>query len=100
MTKSNPFTEKARMRRIVEQSPPKEALRIIETLQGLGFSGELLGSDKYVLAEIQALSDQDRERARQAFKTQPSKVHEILQLALAVRGETSTQKRNSQPEYQ
>jgi len=100
MTKSNPFTEKARMRRIAEQSPPKEALGIIETLQGLGFSWELPGSDKYVLAKIQALSDQDRERARQAFKTQPSKVHEILQLALAVRGETSIQKRNGLPEYQ
>ncbi|MGB9672398.1 MAG: ATP-binding cassette domain-containing protein, partial [Candidatus Norongarragalinales archaeon] len=46
MAKYNPFAEKAGMRKIAEQPPPKEAVRIAETLQKLGFNIQLLASEK------------------------------------------------------
>ena len=49
MAKCNPFAEKARMWKIAEQPPPKEALRIAGILANLGFSIQFLGSQKYVL---------------------------------------------------
>jgi len=52
MAKYNPFAEKAGMQKIAEQPPPKEALAIIETLQQLGFTIQLLGSEKYVLNKL------------------------------------------------
>jgi len=44
MTKYNPFAEKAGMRRILEQRPPKEAENIVRVLEELGFNEQLLGS--------------------------------------------------------
>ena len=38
MAKYNPFAEKAGMKRILEQQPPKEAVNIVRVLEGLGFS--------------------------------------------------------------
>ena len=67
MAKYNPFGEKAEMRKIAEQPPPKEALKIAETLQQLGFNIQLLGSEKYVLNKLQTLSDEDLAKVRQAF---------------------------------
>jgi ABC-type lipoprotein export system ATPase subunit len=67
MAKYNPFGEKAEMRKIAEQPPPKEALKIAETLQHLGFNIQLLGSEKYVLNKLQTLSDEDLEKLREAF---------------------------------
>lgn len=55
MAKYNPFAEKAGMKKIVEQEPPKEALGILATLQGLGFNDQLLGSEKCVLEKLQTL---------------------------------------------
>jgi len=52
MAKYNPFAEKAGMKKIVEQSPPKEALGILTTLQGLGFNGQLLNSERYVTEKL------------------------------------------------
>jgi ABC-type lipoprotein export system ATPase subunit len=67
MAKYNPFGEKAEMRKIVEQPPPKEALAIAEILQQLGFNIQLLGSEKYVLNRLQILNDEDLEKLREAF---------------------------------
>ena len=67
MAKYNPFAEKAGMKKIVEQPPPKEALRISEILQQLGFNIQLLGSEKYVLNKLQALGDKDIAKIREAF---------------------------------
>ena len=67
MAKYNPFAEKAGMRKIAEQPPPKEALKIAETLQHLGFNIQLLGSQRYVVEKLQTMSDQDMERIKEAF---------------------------------
>jgi len=67
MAKYNPFAEKAGMKRIAEQAPPKEAMKIVELLRELGFNKRLLGSEKYVLGRLQSLSGQDVERIKQAL---------------------------------
>jgi len=67
MAKYNPFAEKAGMRKIAEQPPPKEALKVAEILQQLGFNIQLLGSEKYVLNKLQTLSDEGLEKLREAF---------------------------------
>jgi hypothetical protein len=67
MAKYNPFGEKAGMRKIAEQPPPKEALKIAETLRQLGFNIQLLGSEKYVLNKLQTLSKEQTQTIREAF---------------------------------
>jgi ABC-type lipoprotein export system ATPase subunit/GNAT superfamily N-acetyltransferase len=67
MAKYNPFAEKAGMQKIAEQPPPKEALKIAETLQHLGFNIQLLGSEKYVLNKLQTLNHKDIAKIKEAF---------------------------------
>jgi len=67
MAKYNPFAEKAGMQKITEQHPPKEALKIAEILQSLGFNLQLLGSERYVLSKLQSLMDRDTMRIREAL---------------------------------
>jgi hypothetical protein len=67
MAKYNPFGEKAGMRKIAVQPPPKEALAIAEILQQLDFNIQLLGSEKYVLNKLQTLSDESLEKVRETF---------------------------------
>jgi len=67
MAKYNPFAEKAGMRKIVEQPPPKEALKIAEILSKLGFNIQLLGSEKCVLIKLQNLCDKEMTRIKEAF---------------------------------
>jgi len=67
MAKYNPFAEKAGMRKIAEQPPPKEALKIAEVLCKLGFNIHLLGSEKYVLHKLQTLSAEEVAKIREAF---------------------------------
>jgi len=67
MAKYNPFAEKAGMQKIAEQPPPKEALKIAELLMQLGFSIQLLGSEKYVLTKLQTLTNKDIAVIREAF---------------------------------
>ena len=67
MAKYNPFAEKAGMRKIAEQPPPKEALKIAEILQQLSFNIQLLGSEKYVLNKLQSLSEEQIKTIREAF---------------------------------
>ena len=67
MAKYNPFAEKAGMRKVAEQPPPKEALRIAEVLEHIGFNIQLLGSEKYVLNKLQNLSNGELGKVREAF---------------------------------
>ncbi len=67
MAKYNPFAEKAGMQKITEQPPPKQALAIAETLRQLGFNIHLLGSQKYVLAKLQSLSEKEIATIKEAF---------------------------------
>jgi len=67
MAKYNPFAEHAGMQRITEQPPPKEALKIAETLQDLGFNIQLLGSEKYVLNKLQSLTRKEVATIREAL---------------------------------
>jgi len=67
MAKYNPFAEKAGMRKIAEQPPPKEAVKIAETLNKLGFNIRLLGSEKYVLTKLQTLNVESITKIREAF---------------------------------
>jgi ABC-type lipoprotein export system ATPase subunit/GNAT superfamily N-acetyltransferase len=67
MAKYSPFGEKAGMQKIADQPPPKEALKIAEILHQLGFNIQLLGSEKYVLNKLQALSGEELAKVREAF---------------------------------
>jgi ABC-type transport system involved in cytochrome c biogenesis ATPase subunit/GNAT superfamily N-acetyltransferase len=67
MAKYNPFAEKAGMKKIAEQLPPKEALAIAETLQKLGFNIQLLGSEKYVIGKLQSLLPEQIQLIREVF---------------------------------
>jgi len=67
MAKYNPFAERAGMQKMAQQPPPREALKITETLHQLGFNVQLLGSEKYVLSKLQTLSDEGVVKVREAF---------------------------------
>ncbi|MGB9915103.1 MAG: hypothetical protein ACPLIG_02740 [Candidatus Bathyarchaeales archaeon] len=67
LAKYNPFAEKAGMRKVAEQPPPKKALKIVEVLEQLRFNVQLLGSEKYVLNKLRVLSGEDLETVREAF---------------------------------
>jgi hypothetical protein len=71
MAKYNPFAEKAGMRKIVEQPPPKEAVKITETLRRLGFNIHLLGSEKYILKKLQTLNNKEIATIKEAFIKNP-----------------------------
>lgn len=55
------------MQKIVEKPPPKQALAVAEVLKQFGFNLQLLGSEKYVLNKLQALSSEDLDKVREAF---------------------------------
>ncbi|MEM3788277.1 MAG: GNAT family N-acetyltransferase [Candidatus Bathyarchaeia archaeon] len=67
MAKYNPFAEKAGMQKIVEQPPPKQALKIAEVLRKLGFNIHLLGSERYILNRLQSLNEKEIQTVREAF---------------------------------
>jgi len=56
MAKYNPFAERAGMRKIVEQPPHGDALKIAEILKNLGFNVELLGSENYNIRKLRGLN--------------------------------------------
>jgi ABC-type transport system involved in cytochrome c biogenesis ATPase subunit/GNAT superfamily N-acetyltransferase len=68
MAKYNPFFEKARMTKIQETQPAREAEAIRSILAGLGFDITLLGSEKYVLSKLATLADSELLTVKQAFK--------------------------------
>lgn len=67
MARYNPFAEKAGMKRILEQRPPKEAVNIMRVLEGLGFNDQLLGSRTRVVSRLQTLTEKDVLRIREVF---------------------------------
>lgn len=67
MAKCNPFAEKAGMKKILEQRPPKEAVNIVRVLEGIGFNAQFLGSNAYVASKLQTLTEKDVSRIREAF---------------------------------
>jgi len=67
MAKYNPFAEKAGMKKIAEQLPPRGAIKIAETLQWLGFNIHLLGSEKYVLNKLHTLTKREIAIIKEVF---------------------------------
>jgi ABC-type lipoprotein export system ATPase subunit len=67
MAKYNPFAEKAGMKRVAVQLPCKQALRVVEVLEGLGFSRDLLGCGNYLFNNFGRLSNEDIGGIREAF---------------------------------
>jgi ABC-type transport system involved in cytochrome c biogenesis ATPase subunit/GNAT superfamily N-acetyltransferase len=67
MAKYNPFAEKAGMKRIVEQRPAKEAVKIVDVLSQMGFEPIFLGSLKYVYEKLLTMQPTEIQRVREAF---------------------------------
>jgi len=67
MAKYNPFAEKAGMRKIVEQGPSREAVKISKVLSDVGFNLQLLGSEKYVCSVLSNLSPEQMARVKEAL---------------------------------
>jgi ABC-type lipoprotein export system ATPase subunit/GNAT superfamily N-acetyltransferase len=67
MARYNPFFERAGMRKVAEQPPPKEALKITETLRSLGFNTRLLCSGKYMLRKLHSLNSEQINTIKEAF---------------------------------
>jgi len=67
MAKYNPFAEKAGMQKIAEQPPPKEAIKIAETLSRLGFNIHFLSSEKYVLSKLRTLTAKETATIKETF---------------------------------
>lgn len=67
MAKYNPFAEKAGMTKVVFQTPGKEALKITDQLEQLGFNSKLFGSQSYVLGRLEKLSAKQVATVREAF---------------------------------
>jgi len=67
MAKYNPFAEKAGLKKIVEQKPLEEVLRIVELLSKLGFDLPLLSSERYVLEKLRGLSCEEVAILKEVF---------------------------------
>ena len=67
MAKYNPFAEKAGMKKVLEQKPSREVLRVAEVLARLGFDLKLLGSQKHVAETLEFLSLKQIEELKEAF---------------------------------
>ena len=67
MAKYNPFAEKAGMKRIIEQAPAKEAVKIVNLLGSMGFEPIFLGSLKYVYERLLAMRQSEIRKVREAF---------------------------------
>ena len=67
MAKYNPFAEKAGMRKVLEQKPSEEALRIAGALSSFGFDLKLLGSQEYVSDKLEDLTPEQLESLKATF---------------------------------
>lgn len=67
MAKYNPFAEKAGMTRVIFQTPGKEALKISQCLEELGFNPKLYGSQAYVLNRLGTLTHKHFELMKETF---------------------------------
>jgi O6-methylguanine-DNA--protein-cysteine methyltransferase len=55
------------MKKVLEQKPSEEALRVADVLSGLGFDLKLLGSQKHVQDKLQSLSPEQLDELKEAF---------------------------------
>lgn len=67
MSKYNPFAERAGMRKIIEQEPSKDAVKISKVLREVGFNLQLLGSEKYVTSMLEKLKSEQLARVKQVL---------------------------------
>jgi ABC-type transport system involved in cytochrome c biogenesis ATPase subunit/GNAT superfamily N-acetyltransferase len=67
MAKYNPFAEKAGMKKVTEQAPAKEAVKIVNLLGSMGFEPVSLGSLKYVYERLLAMRPSEVQKVREAF---------------------------------
>lgn len=67
VAKYNPFAEKAGMREITVQSPPKQALAIAEVLRKLGVQHPPTWKRKILFTKLQTLTANDVEAIKEAF---------------------------------
>ncbi|MEM1582981.1 MAG: GNAT family N-acetyltransferase [Candidatus Bathyarchaeia archaeon] len=67
MARYNPFFERAGMRRIAEQPPPKETISIVKLLDQLGFNVQLLGSERYIFQKLQTLRPEEINMIKEVF---------------------------------
>jgi GNAT superfamily N-acetyltransferase len=67
MAKYNPFAEKAGMKKVLEQKPSREVLRVADVLASLGFDLKLLGSQKHVAETLGLLSLEQLGELKEAF---------------------------------
>jgi len=67
MAKYNPFAEKAGMKKIFEQKPSREVLRVADVLASLGFDLKLLGSQKHIAETLGLLSSEQIGELKEAF---------------------------------
>jgi ABC-type transport system involved in cytochrome c biogenesis ATPase subunit/GNAT superfamily N-acetyltransferase len=67
MAKYNPFAEKAGMKKVTEQTPAKEAVKIVDLLGRMGFEPISLGSLKYVYEKLLAMRPIEIQKVREAF---------------------------------
>jgi ABC-type transport system involved in cytochrome c biogenesis ATPase subunit len=70
MARYNPFAEKAGMERIVEQHQSKEAEKVMDVLEELGFNTQLLSSPNYVSKTLQTLNEEGVRKTREALAMQ------------------------------
>jgi len=67
MAKYDPFFEKGGMRKIAESQPVKEALKIAEVLNILGFDVTYLRRSQYVMKKLASLKAQEMSVLKTAF---------------------------------
>jgi ABC-type ATPase with predicted acetyltransferase domain len=67
MAKYNPFAEKAGMEKIIFQTPGKEALKVSDQLEQLGFNPKLFGSQNYVINRLEKLTGQQIGLVKEVF---------------------------------
>lgn len=67
MGKYNPFAEKAGMKKVAEQGASEQAAKILRVLGELGFDGQLLGSEKYVLEKVKSLNNHELMKVKTVF---------------------------------
>jgi GNAT superfamily N-acetyltransferase len=67
MSKYNPFAEHAGMRKVIEQTPSREAVKTANVLSELGFNLQLLSSEKYVCSALHGLSPEQLARVKQVL---------------------------------
>ncbi len=71
MAKYSPFAEHAGMKKICVQEPWGGTVRIAEALKNLGFDLKFLGSQRYVVEKLQALSQEQTRALKDAIAKAP-----------------------------